>query len=163
MCGAWSADSPNTPPPWQLQQEGDQLREQEQVLRQERADARERLALAEQQLEQLEGQADRLRHERAQLQEQVGQVRGLQGLLALAPPCRAIPFPLWCGRVTGHLTTSHWLRMSAPVLSDCSADWLGCIQRQVPCGGGRGQGMGMPRRAFTSYLPPIQGLSSAPP
>ncbi|XP_070279487.1 ciliary rootlet coiled-coil protein 2 [Myotis yumanensis] len=58
----------------QLQQEGDQLREQEQVLRQERADARERLALAEQQLEQLEGQADRLQRERAQLQEQVGQV-----------------------------------------------------------------------------------------
>ncbi|EPQ02394.1 Rootletin [Myotis brandtii] len=68
------ADSPNTPPPRQLQQEGDQLREQEQVLRQERADARERLALAEQQLEQLEGQADRLQRERAQLQEQVAQV-----------------------------------------------------------------------------------------
>lgn len=85
------ADSPNTLPPRQLQQEGDQLRVQERVLRQEQADARERLALAEQQLEQLEGQADRLQHERAQLQEQVGQVRGRQGLLALAPPCRAIP------------------------------------------------------------------------
>lgn len=85
---AWMP-TPPTSPPSQLQQEGDRLREQEQVLRQERADARERLALAEQQLEQLEGQADRLQCERAQLQEQVGQVRGLQGLLALAPPCRA--------------------------------------------------------------------------
>lgn len=124
MRGAWctglDAALPAPPPPWQLEQERDQLREQQKALEQGQAGTRARLARAERQLElvqserralqqacgrleerreQLEGQAARFRQQRAQLQEQVGQVRCPRGSRS---PRQGCPSP-WAWKATGHL------------------------------------------------------------
>ncbi|XP_036925194.1 putative ciliary rootlet coiled-coil protein 2 isoform X2 [Sturnira hondurensis] len=57
----------------QLQQEGDQLREQERALRQEQVGTQEHLVRAEQRLEQLEGQVGQVTCEKQALEEQLAQ------------------------------------------------------------------------------------------
>lgn len=117
--GAWTQALPR--PCWQLEQERDQLREQQKTLEREQAGAREQLELVRAERRGLQracGHLERqLEGQVAGLQEHVHQVSLHSRGCCPAPPCWP-PLPLW--GVDGHVT-SHWPRVSAPMLSNCSA------------------------------------------